>query len=104
MVVGVEVVEGEEIVEEVETTRTPVLRQQTPKLQVRQPRVPSIKEPNTLTFRLETGRGALCILNGVEVLFSVQSPLPAPGRMSTPPNLKNEMLTSSVYKQFQSIQ
>ena len=49
---------------------------------------------NILTFRLETGRGAVCTSNGVRVLFSVVNPPPAHGKMSSRPGHPNETGTS----------
>ena len=51
---------------------------------------------STQTFPLVSGRGARCTSNGGGGVSFVVNPPPAPGRTSTLPSLKNEILTSSV--------
>ena len=87
---GVAAVEEAEVVEVVTPIQTP------PNSQARPLQGRSTREPSTPTYRLETGRGDLCISAGGGGHFSVVSQLPAPGRTSTLPNLKNEISTSSV--------
>ena len=67
------------------------------KVQTRPLQVRSTKALSTPTYRLETGRGALCTSAGAGVLSFVVSQHPAHGRMSMPRSLQtNETGTSSV--------
>ena len=58
-------------------------------------------EPSILIFRMVSGGGAVCISVGVDLHFSVQSPVPAPGRMFI--LLKNEPVTNSAKKNLNSL-
>ena len=64
---------------------------------LRQPQqAPSTRVLNTQISQLETGQGAVCIINGGGVPSSAQNLLHALGRMSTLQNLQNEPGTSLV--------
>ena len=80
---GVAAVEEEGVVEDPPTTPTTV-----PHLG------PNTGGPNTLICRQGSGKGAKCTSNGGGGLFSVLSPPPAPGKMSSPPSQPNETGTS----------
>ena len=56
---------------------------------------PSIKGPNTLTFQMEIGKGAVCISNTGNLHTFVQNLQPVHGKMSTFQS-HNEKSTSSV--------
>ena len=94
---GVEVVvevvaEGveEEEVAEIKTIAVNLINPQRRRLRVR-----STRAISTPTYRLETGRGALCTSAGAGELSSVVNRRLVLGRMSTLPSLPNETGTSS---------
>ena len=55
---------------------------------------PNTRVPSTLTFRLETGKAALCISAGADPPFSVPNLVHAPGRMCSN---RNETVTSPAF-------
>ena len=60
---------------------------------------PDTREPNILTFQMETGRGARCTSSGARELTFVVSQHLVLGRMSLLQNQTNETGTSSVDQQ-----
>ena len=62
---------------------------------------PNIVVPSIRISQMASGRGAVCISAGVGVHFSVQSPVPAPGRMFI--LSKNEPVTNSAKKNLNSL-
>ena len=54
-----------------------------------------IKDPNILTFQLEPGQGARCIIAGGRRHFSVRNHRPVRGKTSSFQKLPNETVTSS---------
>ena len=99
---GVEGVEVDAVVEVVATVVTveeteiqiqrhlPIMH-----LQILRPAAPpNIRGPNIPICRQGSGKGALCTSAGGGGHFSVLSPPPAPGKMSSPPSQPNETGTS----------
>ena len=78
--------EEEIVVEEAELRQRPEL-----KVVLR----PSIKGPNTLTFQMEIGKGAVCISNTGNLHTFVPNPPLVPGKTSSFQDLQSETVTSS---------
>ena len=88
---AVEVEDGEAAGEEVVGHLTVPNRKLKLKIKINQ----SIREPNILICLLVLGLGAVCIIDGGVLHFSVPNPPHAHGNPSSLQNLKNEVLTSS---------